>query len=104
MLQVQAWAHTGTMQTEAGGVKEEAGGTVGEEAGTAGGSGTMGEEAGAAGGSGTMGEEAGGEKEVVWQTIQVTDSSEDDSEDDPIVKEEAGVNPKLLLNPYIVAK
>ena len=48
-----------------------------------------------------MQQEAGVKKEVVWQTI---DSSEDDSEDEPIVKEEAGVNPKLLLNPYFVAE
>ena len=46
----------------------------------------------AAGGSGTVDEE---------EVLQVTDT---DSEDEPIVKEEAGPKPKLLLNPYFVDK
>ena len=76
---MESWAHTGTMQ---------------QAEGAAGGSGTAREEAeGAAGGSGTAGEE---------EVLQVTDS--DDSEDDPIMKEEAGAKPKLLLNPYFVGK
>ena len=40
------------------------------------------------------------EGEEVWLDIVL--SSSEDSEDDPIVKEEVGVAPRLLLNPYFV--
>ena len=100
---MEAWAHTGTM------VEEEAVATR-EEVGAAGGSKVVkkeGEEAGAAGGSKIVeegeGKKAGGvmvEREEVWEDLLVTSS--EDSEDDPIVKEEAGVAPRLLLNPYFV--
>ena len=48
----------------------------------------------AAGGSGT-------EKVEEEEVLQVTNI---DSEDDPIMKEEVGPQPKLLLNPYFVGK
>ena len=99
MREVESWAHTGIMMKEEA-VKEEVGEVVEE--------GERGEDVMVErGGKETVEEgerkKAGGvmvKREEVWEDILVTSS--EDSEDDPIVKEEVGVAPRLLLNPYFV--